>query len=161
MRAMFTRALRLPFSRIPRPRALGWLALSLLFISTLRTPARANDDFLVIAHPDSPIQRAHSGSLTEIFLKKVTRWGNGDAIRPVDQRADSGVRKSFSRVVLKRSVSAVRSYWQQRIFTGRDVPPPELDSDNAIVHYVLTHRGAIGYVSSDARLGRAKVITIQ
>jgi len=50
-------------------------------------------------------------------------------------------------------VEAVRRYWQQCIFSGRSVPPPELDSDEAIVRYVAKYRGAVGYVSADAKLG--------
>jgi hypothetical protein len=46
----------------------------------------------------------------------------------------------------------VRSYWQQRIFSGRDVPPPELDSDDAVIGFVSKYAGAVGYVSGAAKL---------
>ena len=49
--------------------------------------------------------------------------------------------------MLKRSVAAVRSYWQQRIFSGRDVPPPEVDTENQVIKYVAGDPGALGYVS--------------
>ena len=62
--------------------------------------------------------------------------------------------------VLRRSVAAVRSYWQQRIFSGRGVPPPELDDDAAVVRYVLKYPGAIGYVTEGTPLEGAKVVTI-
>ena len=55
----------------------------------------------------------------------------------------------------------MRSYWQQRIFSGRGVPPPELESDEAIVAYVLKHRGAVAYVSPNAKLGEAKPIAVR
>jgi hypothetical protein len=41
------------------------------------------------------------------------------------------------------------------------LPPPELDSDEAVVRYVLKHRGAIGYVSASAKLERAKTVSVQ
>jgi hypothetical protein len=62
--------------------------------------------------------------------------------------------------VLKRSVLVVKTYWQQRIFSGRGIPPPELDSDALVVEYVLKHRGAVGYVSGVCELGGAKVLTV-
>ncbi len=80
---------------------------------------------------------------------------------PVDQRANSSVRQTFSEAVLRRSVSAVKRYWQQRIFSGRDLPPLEVDSDEAVVAYVLKHRGAIGYVSGGAKIDRTKVVSVQ
>jgi len=54
----------------------------------------------------------------------------------------------------------VRSYWQQRIFSGRGVPPPEVDSDADVVRFVLKYRGSVGYVSGRAEIGKAKVLTV-
>ena len=47
-----------------------------------------------------------------------------------------------------------------RRITGRELPPPELDSDEAVVGYVLKHRGSLGYVSGSAKLERAKVVQV-
>jgi hypothetical protein len=55
----------------------------------------------------------------------------------------------------------VRAYWQQRIFSGRDVPPPELDSDQQVVDYVMKYPGAIGYVSGAADLKGARAVQIR
>jgi hypothetical protein len=71
------------------------------------------------------------------------------------------VRKRFSEAVLKRSVGAVRSYWQQRIFSGRDVPPPEVDSDEAVMAYVARYPGAIGYVSGTTKLVGVKELALR
>jgi len=89
--------------------------------------------------------------LADAFLKKTTRWDDGELIRPVDQVPDSPVRRKFSEDVVKRSVAAVRSYWQQVIFTGRGVPPPEVGGDDEVVRYVLKYSGAVGYVSEAQR----------
>ena len=118
-------------------------------------------EFRVIVHPESSDTTVTRQLLTEVFLKTTTRWPDGETIRPVDQRSDAAVRKAFSESVLKRSVTAVRSYWQQRIFAGRDVPPPELDSDDAVVRYVSEHRGAVGYVSPSTRMAETKVVTVK
>jgi hypothetical protein len=63
--------------------------------------------------------------------------------------------------MLGRPVAAVRSYWQQQIFSGRGIPPPELDGDQAVVKFVLQNEGAIGYVSGNAELGAAKVLAVR
>ena len=80
---------------------------------------------------------------------------------PVDLAGESSVRKKFSEDVLKRSLSAVRSYWQQLIFSGRNVPPPELDSDQAVIEYVAKRRGAIGYVSGACAIDAVKVVSVR
>lgn len=118
-------------------------------------------DFLLIIHPGNPVDSASREFLTEAFLKKTTRWRDGTSIRPVDQRPDSPVRRKFSESVLRRSVPAIRNYWQQRIFSGRDTPPPELDSDQAVVSYVTKHPGAVGYVSAGTKLQSAKPLALE
>jgi ABC-type phosphate transport system substrate-binding protein len=117
--------------------------------------------FLLIAHPDNPTSRAPRQFLSNLFLKEVTRWDDGETARPADQKPGSPIRRRFSESVLNRSVSAVKSYWQQRIFSGRGVPPPELDSDQAVVTYVTTHRGGIGYVAPGTELGKARLIRVE
>src|SRR5690349_15070845 len=116
------------------------------------TSARADAEpppppFVVIVHPQSPYASLDRLFIAEAFLKKTTRWPNGDVIKPVDLPTDDGTRAKFSEDVLKRSVASVKSYWQQMIFSGRDVPPPQLATDEEVVKYVTTHANAIGYVS--------------
>ncbi|HKQ71605.1 MAG TPA: hypothetical protein VJT73_19810 [Polyangiaceae bacterium] len=121
----------------------------------------SNSPWLVVVHPDNPVSSAAREFVVDAFLKSATRWDGGEMIRPVDLRADSLTRRAFSESILKRSVAAVRSYWQQRIFSGRDVPPPELESEDAVVDYVLKHRGGVGYVSGAAKTREAKVLIVR
>ena len=123
--------------------------------------AESTPEFRVIVHPDNPSTALSRDFLIDAFLKRTTRWNDGETIRPVDQRPDSVTRRRFSRAVLQRSVAAVKSYWQQRIFSGRELPPPELESDEAVLSYVTKHRGALGYVSGAAKLDGAKLVQIQ
>ena len=123
--------------------------------------AESNADFLVVVHPSNGSASISRALLADLYLKRVTRWDDGELARPVDQRADAAARRAFSESVLKRSVAAVKRYWQQRIFSGRDLPPPELDSDEAVLGYVASHRGAIGYVSGTAKIDKAKLMPVR
>lgn len=120
----------------------------------------AGSVFRVIINPANPTTTIDRKALAELFLKRSTRWSNGEVVRPVDLDAESALRKKFSTEVLSRSVPAVKSYWQQVIFSGRDVPPPELDSDEEVVKFVLKNVGAVGYVSGTTPLNGAKVLTV-
>src|SRR5438270_236190 len=84
------------------------------------TAARADEPYRVIVHSSNLTGALERRSLADAFLKKITRWPAGPLIRPVDQGADSAVRRRFTEDVLSRSVEAVRSYWQQLIFSGRE-----------------------------------------
>lgn len=115
----------------------------------------------MIVHPGNPLAAAGRDLLTDAFLKKKIRWPDGEPMLPVDLRFESPVRQLFSEAVLRRSVFAVRSYWQQHIFTGRGVPPPELESDEAVVRYVKSNRGAVGYLSAGAALSGVKGLEVR
>jgi ABC-type phosphate transport system substrate-binding protein len=117
--------------------------------------------FRVIVAPGNPVDGVDRRFLLEAFLRKTTRWPDGQALRPVDQLPDSPTRRRFSDDALRRSVSAVKAYWLQAIFSGRNVPPPEVEGDDQVVKFVMQTPGAIGYVSADGSLGGAKVVPVR
>jgi ABC-type phosphate transport system substrate-binding protein len=122
--------------------------------------ARADDAaFLVIVHPDNPVAAVDRGFLRDVFLKKATSWRHGPGARPVDL-PPGRPREQFTKSVLKKSRSQLRSYWNQQIFSGKGVPPPEAESVAAAIAFVRTHPGAIGYVPAGTDTGGARVVRI-
>jgi ABC-type phosphate transport system substrate-binding protein len=148
---------------MPALRAFPLFALGLLLLALLLPLDVSAEDqaYRVVVHASNPTRAIERTFLADAFLKKATRWDYGETIKPLDQRADSSTRRAFSLSILKRSIAAVRSYWQQRIFSGRDVPPPELDSDESVIAYVERNPGAVGYVSSAAKLGSARELQVR
>ena len=116
--------------------------------------------YQIVVRPSSPVTTLDRRFLEDAFLKKIKTWPNGEAIRPVALEPRSPVRRRFTEEVLRRPLEAVRAYWQQRIFSGRDVPPPELAGDEAVLRYVMKYPGAIGYVSRNAALNGAKAVSM-
>jgi len=116
--------------------------------------------FVVIVHPGSRVTRVDRRFLAEIFLRRATRWQDDTPIQPVDLGPDAPARARFTQDVLSRSVASVRSYWQQRIFSGQGLPPPELASDAAVVSFVSSHRGAIGYVAPGAPVSGVTIVDV-
>jgi hypothetical protein len=149
-------------SALRRSAALALLAL-LVCLAVRVGIASAGEPagFRVIVHPGNPLAAAERDLLAAAFLKKKIRWPDGESILPVDQRFDAPVRERFSEAVLRRSVFAVRSYWQQLIFTGRGVPPAELESDEAVLRYVRSNRGAVGYVGAGTALSGVKGLDLR
>lgn len=140
------------------------LAVALVVMAALSVaPSRAAAPvaYRVIVNPANPTTAVERRFLAEAFLKKTTRWPDGSLIRPVDQGGDAPSRQRFSEDILGRSIAAVRSYWQQMVFAGRNLPPPELDSDDEVVRYVLKYGGAVGYVSGAANVERVKTMVVK
>jgi ABC-type phosphate transport system substrate-binding protein len=136
----------------------GTLALALG--ATVHLQA-AQSGYRIIVHPGNPSVTLDRKFLAEAFLKKTTRWPDGELIRPVDLPPDSAVRHRFTEDALNRSVAAVKSYWQQQIFAGRSVPPAELNSEEEVVKYVARSPGAVGYVGAGGELSGVKVVSVR
>lgn len=130
------------------------------FVATVSAEQPEAAGYRVIIHPDNPVTSVERQFLADAFLKKVTRWPDRRVMYPADLPPSSATRSSFSRAVLKRSVAAIKAYWQQRIFSGRGVPPPELGSEAQVVEYVLRYHGSVGYVSGATDIKGAKAITV-
>ena len=145
-------------------RGLATLVLVLAVLQAAGTASpqsRPNAGYVIIVNPRNPESEVDRSFLEGVFLKKITRWPNDEVIRPAELVESSPARRRFSQEVLERSVTAVKGYWQQRIFSGRDVPPPEFETDQEVIDYVLKYEGAIGCVSSDATLEGVKVLTLK
>jgi ABC-type phosphate transport system substrate-binding protein len=144
-----------------RQMLLSGLALTAGWALPHAPEAAATPAFRVIVNETNPITSVDRKTLADVFLKKVTRWAGGEVIRPVDLRPESAARAAFTEEILRRTVFAVKSYWQQLVFSGREVPPPEVDSDEQVIKFVLRSPGAVGYVSGDAHLEHVKPISVK
>jgi ABC-type phosphate transport system substrate-binding protein len=99
--------------------------------------------------------------VADLFLKKSTRWENGQTVVPLDLSDTNKVRADFSAAVLNKDVTAVKSYWQKMIFSGRATAPIELGTEAEILTFVRKFPAAIGYVSDTATIPEGvKVIKI-
>jgi len=108
--------------------------------------------FMVVVNAANPVVSLTLEEVSRFLLKKVSRWDNGQLVHPVDQSVDSTVRAVFTHHIHHREVDAVKRFWQQRIFAGRDTPPPVRPSDEEVIRYIEGNPGAVGYVSSTATL---------
>jgi ABC-type phosphate transport system substrate-binding protein len=142
-------------------RWLGLAAAATLITAAPGMRAQEADAFRVVVHPDAPVQTLTTGELSQVFLKRKTRWEDGTRAVPVDQAAGSRARDAFVRVVFDRSPTAMAAYWQQQIFSGRGVPPPELAGDQAVVEYVASHPGAIGYVAPGVAVRGVRIVEVR
>ena len=138
-------------------------AAALLLLFAFAGPARATEavDLVVIVNANNPVRELSQEDAARLFLKKRTNWPDGNAVLPANQTDGQPVREAFCRDVLHKSTAALAAYWQQQIFSGRDIPPPEFESDAAVVAFVKSNPRAIGYVSRDALAPGVKAIVLR
>jgi len=136
------------------------IVLALLVVASWHTTAIAAG-YKVIVNNGNDTSSLAKKDLVQYFLKKTAKWSDGTPVVAVDQTEKSAARERFTLEIHGKSVSAVKSYWQQQIFSGRDVPPVEKSSDAEVIAFVRNNRDAVGYVSEETPVSGVKVIDVQ
>ena len=114
-------------------------------------PAAAADAFKVIVNSRLTGRTVSRETLSQVYLGKAERWGDGKPVTAVDLSTTSPVRAAFSQTVLGMSVVSVRMYWT-RTMVSDHFPPMVRSSDEDVIAFVSSRTGAVGYVSADAVL---------
>jgi len=130
---------------------LAWGVGALL--SEAEARAQGTAAFKVIANVKVAGEKIPRKLLSDVFLRKVIRWGDGTTIDPVDQSSASPIRDSFSRQILGQPPAAlVQTYWAKEITAGHSRPPAVKGSDDEVIKFVAESKGGIGYVSPEVTL---------
>lgn len=129
----------------------------LLLLSLPFGSASLAADYQLVVHTTNPRSSMTREELGKVFLKQILKWDTGIPIIPVDQLPNAPVRVLFTRIVHRKTEGAIRAYWQQQIFAGRQVPPTEIDGDAAVIAFVKANPGAIGYISGGASADGVKL----
>ena len=117
--------------------------------------------YSVVVNESNPVTSLTRSEVSNLFLRKLTRWSDGSSAHPVDLPANSPIRAAFSREIHGKSVASVSAYWQQQIFSGRSVPPPEKPTPAEVIAYVRSDSVAIGYIPAGSAPAGLKVIKVQ
>ncbi len=137
-----------------------FVATALLSLGVARQAASpAAYPFAVIVAADAAKHRVSRKMVSLIFRRKQTYWENGKRIQPVNLPADQPLRRAFSRCILGQEPEAMEGYWREMYFHGT-LPPHVVASEEAVVLFVLTTPGAIGYVSSCPADRRVNVVLV-
>ncbi|QDX82483.1 hypothetical protein B9N43_15320 [Denitratisoma sp. DHT3] len=117
--------------------------LSLLLLLSARSALA--DGVAVIGSAELPkldgvtIQKLFTGRIVEI---------NGTRISVVNAVPGNAVRNRFLATFLNQNDEKYIAYWTVRKFIGKGQPPPELDSGAAVIRFVQSTPGAVGYIDA-------------
>jgi|CXWL01.1.fsa_nt_gi ABC-type phosphate transport system substrate-binding protein len=101
---------------------------------------------LVIASPQVPVEKISIHQLADIYALKKTQWSNQAAVVPVNRESSSEERDLFSEAVFKMSSQELAELWNTLRFEGKNPPLTQI-SNHAVVGFVRSVPGAIGYIS--------------
>lgn len=140
-------------------RAAVIIALFAILASLVRAAVADDTAYKVIVNRDNPITTIDRNFLRNAYLKKATTWPHGETVRPIDLK--SPVRPPFTREILGKTPAQLRSFWNQQLYSGKNVPPPEVESARAVIAYVAAHPGAVGYIPANVDPGTTHVVVVK
>jgi len=128
-------------------------------VKPMTSPLRPRFKLVInVANPTATLTRE---TASRLFFRKTPAWPDGTPVEPVEQADSSPIQEAYALEIHDRSPQALRSAWNQLIFSGQAVPPPERGSDEAVRTFVKEHPGAIGYLSQDAPAAGVKVVILE
>jgi hypothetical protein len=136
--------------------------LKLLLASFLIMQSAKADSIAVITARDSSIKQLSLKELKNIFRRKTLVDENGMRLIPLNLGVNQPLRQAFSQKVFELRPEEMESYWNEQYFQGI-MPPYVVTSEEAMLRFVSSTRGAIGYILPchlDARVQVAMVLRV-
>ncbi len=125
------------------------LIIPILVLTLLKCFAAANaapgDALAIVVNKSTTLETISSADLRAMILGEKTKWPDGKKVTPVQTSPQSPEGILLLKVVCKMSEAALKRYYMQAAFTGKNiVPPGDLPSAAALKQFVARTPGAIG-----------------
>jgi ABC-type phosphate transport system substrate-binding protein len=122
------------------------LALALLD-GFLACSAASGADLAVVVNKSTALETISSADVRSMILGEKTKWPDGKKVTPVQTRTESPEGVLLLKVVCKMSDAALKRYFMQAAFVGKDITPPvDVPSAAALKQFVARTPGAIGCI---------------
>ena len=112
---------------------------------------------VIISHPDNNVTLSKK-EVQRIFLGKLKTFPGKGPVIPIDLPRNSDSRLEFSKKILKKDMRQVSAYWTRLIFTGKGLPPKQVDSIEELKKLVARNPDAIGYIDKGSLDDTVRVI---
>ena len=126
-----------------------------LMIACLPGLSLAEEALAFIAYGGLP--KTEQSALQRLYTGRVVSIGDHVAT-PVNYPVGHPLRERFLAAIMAQSEEQYTGYWLVRRYVGKGAPPQVLPDVDAVVGYVMTTPGAVGYVPASKVPPGANVI---
>lgn len=105
----------------------------------------------MVLNEENSVTSLDREDVSRFFLKRRKRWADGQPVEVFERQGSAELTQLWARHIHGRSVRAIESFWQRRIFSGQGTPPQRFDTDRQVLEHVAATSGGIGWVSCRAR----------
>ena len=125
-----------------------FISIFILWIIVVSMPvfSYAEESMLyIITNEKNTVQSLSKHEIRNIFLGEIKSFPNGKSVSPVFHVKGSVSREVFMREIVRKNERKWRSHWARLLFTGRGLPPVELENTDEVVNMVSHKQDSIGY----------------
>lgn len=134
------------------------LLVIVVMAAALRTAQAGAEELLIIGNPSVDVATPVPMSrIAAIYLLRLTTWPDGTHVVPVNREASSALRAAFTEQVLGQDNANLAAYWNEMHYKGK-LPPVVQESEQAMLAFVRTVPGSIGYISASMAPADVKVL---
>ncbi len=131
-----------------------WIMTSSLLLTCLSCCA----DVVVIGNKAIATDSLSARQISDLWLGKSKFIPGGGKPIVVDQASGTPVHNDFYKNIVKKNGSQLKAYWAKVVFSGKRLPPMVLVNDAAVIEWVASTPGGLGYVDSASVNGTVKVL---
>lgn len=133
------------------------LFMRLLLVALLSWTATAFAEFVVIVHPSNQ-DNLNLEMVQRIYLGKTKGFPTAGKAVPLDLLPADAARAGFLANVVKKTQPQYTAYWAKLMFTGKGIPPKQIESEKELVMLVSKNPNLIGYVDASAVTDDVRVV---
>ncbi len=115
---------------------------------------------VIVANPGLKLAELSKSDCRDIFTGVSSNYKDGSHAVPVTLRSGP-VQEAFLKNYLGKSDAAFRATWRAVVFAGQGMMPKSFDTEAALIDYVASVPGAIGYVGASTDHEKVKVIAVK
>ena len=113
---------------------------------------------VVIAHPESGVDKLSKGEVIDIFLGRYRKLPGGRMAVPIDIGESSSERTAFYQALVKKSAAEMSAYWARLVFSGQTPPPFQVSDAKSAIELVQSSPNALAYVDRGAVTTGVKIV---
>ncbi len=115
-------------------------------------------DVVVIGNKAIVADSLTAKQISDLWLGKSKFIPAGGKPAVVDQPSGTSVHNDFYKNIVKKNGSQLKAYWAKVVFSGKRLPPTALVNDAAVIEWVASTPGGLGYVDSASVNETVKVL---
>jgi ABC-type phosphate transport system substrate-binding protein len=120
---------------------------------------QAKAQVIVIANSSVKVSEVSKSDLADVFTGSSTSL-KGNRVSPV-LMMESVHHELFLRTYIAKSDGPFRNGWKSLVLSGQASMPKSLPNDAAVVEFVKSNQGAIGYIDNGIPHGGVNVIAVK